>query len=126
VARKEATDRARQKAKAEGREWKRKDPSPLAHLRASEIGALSEMAACSDLLRRGYQVFRALSPSAPCDLVVLAENRCYRVEVKTAHRSGSGRLGFATRDFDPTKHDVLALVTPDGVVTYRPEWPRPS
>lgn len=103
-----------------------RDRTPMSHLNASEIGAWAEMVAASDLLRRGYQVFRAVSPSAPCDFVVVIENRCCRVEVKTAHRKKRGGLMFAQKDFDASKHDVLALVTPDGHVTYIPEWPRPS
>jgi hypothetical protein len=36
---------------------------------AGDIGALSELAACAWLLRRGYEVFRNVSPNGPADLV---------------------------------------------------------
>lgn len=44
---------------------------PVVVLTAGTQGAVSEMMAAVDLLRRGYEVFRALSPNAGCDLIAL-------------------------------------------------------
>lgn len=46
-------------------------------------GALSELRVSCDLIDRGYSVFRALSPNAPCDLVVIKAHQVLRVEVKS-------------------------------------------
>ena len=55
-------------------------------LSASTVGAISELAVCSDLLSKGYDVFRSVSPAAPCDLIAHKEGKLIRVEVKTNAR----------------------------------------
>lgn len=86
----------------------------------STVGAIAELLVSTDLLKRGYEVFRALSPSSSCDLAVLLEGRLLRVEVTTAYYNNSGVL------FHPDKKhgrafDVLALVVmKTGEVVYRP------
>ena len=35
-----------------------------------DIGAMHEMMVATDLLRRGWEVFRSVSPSSSCDLVI--------------------------------------------------------
>lgn len=90
-----------------------------AHLVPSSLGALNELRACVDLMTRGFHVFRAQSPSCPCDLIAMRESVCYRVEVRTARRSKNGRLLYPPRN--PSKSDTLACVLPDGVVVYIPD-----
>jgi hypothetical protein len=54
------------------------------------IGAINELYVSSDLMARGLSVFRALSPSCKCDLIVmLANGDIKKVEVKTGHITGS-------------------------------------
>lgn len=48
-------------------------------------GAISELVICCDLLRRGYEVFRSVSPSCSCDLAVLKDGKLLRIEVKSVH-----------------------------------------
>jgi len=57
---------------------------------------MSEMAAAIDLMKRGYEVFRALSPHCSCDLIALGPDGALRIEVRTGYRSPvSGILQFA-------------------------------
>ena len=51
------------------------------------MGAISELIISVDLLKNGYNVFRAMSPSCPCDLVVFKGDNIKRVEVKTGYRN---------------------------------------
>ena len=87
-------------------------------------GAVSELRVVVDLMERGFHVYRAMSPSCPCDLVVWKEDGpVIRVEVKTAraHRR-TGKVYFnkgAKNVFDAICH-----VTPDELI-YEPkisEW----
>jgi hypothetical protein len=55
-------------------------------LSASTIGAISELAVCADLLSKGYDVFRSVSPGAQCDLIAQKDGNLIRVEVKTNAR----------------------------------------
>ena len=76
----------------------------------SDVGATSELLVCADLLGRGFEVFRAVSPSTSCDLIALKHGRCVRIQVRTAklyHRKdGSERLHFGRGG----NHDVVAAV----------------
>lgn len=59
----------------------------------SARGATSELLAAADLLRQGYEVFRALSPSASCDLIAMKAGTTYRVQVRTGQRyAPTGKL----------------------------------
>ncbi len=58
----------------------------------------------------------ALSPSCPCDLVLLKDGNVFRMEVTTGHNSSSGRLIWTKKD--PQLHDILAVVTPDSIIYF--------
>lgn len=76
------------------------------------------MLACVDLLRRGYGVFRAISPQCACDVVAMHEGRLWRVEVRTARVNPiTGVAAFPVRPTDEC--DVYAVVAGD-VVGYLP------
>jgi Holliday junction resolvase-like predicted endonuclease len=72
-------------------------------------GAISELIVCADLIKKGYEVFRSVSPSAKVDLLIKKAHRLYSVEVKTIRVSeGTGRVD---------KRQIKA----DYLVTYFPE-----
>ena len=89
----------------------------------SFIGGACELTVASDLLRRGIAVYRSLTPVGAFDLVADYEGTLFRIEVRAAKRQGE-QLIFSRPDL---RYDVLALVTPDVTVTYRPidgcSWP---
>lgn len=81
-------------------------------------GVVSELRVAIDLLYRGYNVFRALSPNGPCDLAILKEDKLLKVEVKTAYYSPHG--GSIHMPKPRTKdYDVLASVLHDKII-YEP------
>lgn len=93
------------------------------------VGAVSELVACADLMRRGYHVFRALSPSCPSDLLVYRYDPdrwrmvdALRIQVRTAWTSGEA-IHFRLKESDRGKFDVLALVLHDDRVYYAPMIP---
>ncbi len=85
------------------------------------VGALSELRAATDLMMRGYHVFRALSPSCPCDLVAMHNGACLMIEVRTAYQREPDGHVFAPRA-RRINGVVLALVTPDAII-YEPPIP---
>lgn len=82
------------------------------------VGAIGELRVSVDLLRLGYEVFRAISATASCDLAVLQNGRLLRVEVRTGYESRhSGKI---TGNFEKQfRADILAIALPDRIV-YRP------
>jgi hypothetical protein len=89
------------------------------YLPSNFIGAASELQCAADLLRRGVHVFRSLTPCSGSDLVMDLAGELLRVEVRSAKRNGSGQLTYPRPA--EVRYDVLALVEPDGRVTYQPD-----
>jgi len=89
------------------------------------IGAINELYVSSDLMARGLSVFRALSPSCKCDLIVMLHNGdLKRVEVKTGHITGSKtgdikiRHSLCTHDAFDWLAIVLGNPTRSGTIYY--------
>ena len=70
-------------------------------------GAISEIVVSASLLKDGWDVYRAVSPSSKCDLVAIKDGIIRRVEVKTGYRYVEmGRI--LTPSSDHNEYDVLA------------------
>ena len=62
------------------------------HLSTNAMGAFVELLVCQDLMVRGYEVFRCVSPSASFDLVAYKKStkETLRIEVRTGMKNKSG------------------------------------
>ena len=58
------------------------------------VGAMSEMMVAIHLMRLGYAVFRALSPSCFCDLMAVKDGRMLRIEARTGYTTPLGKIAF--------------------------------
>lgn len=76
----------------------RYEPEPPTDLAPGDVGALGELVVSADLMRRGYAVFRALSPSCPCDLIAMKDDKLLRVEVTKGRRYLKGGCHFIPHD----------------------------
>lgn len=88
-------------------------------------GAIKEYLVIIDLLSKGFEVFRASSPSCSCDLVASKDAITLRVEVKTAKHSNLNRQHFKFDNvIQSTRHDVIAGVLSSGKIVYVPalDW----
>lgn len=84
------------------------------------IGNASELTVAADLLRHGIPVYRALTQSSSCDLIVDVDGSLLRIEVRSAKRNIDGVLRYAM-PADRNRYDVLALVESNCTITYKPE-----
>jgi hypothetical protein len=83
------------------------------------VGAIQELRVAVDLLKRGYEVFRPLSPSCSCDLLVLKDGGIKKIEVRTAYeRKYDNKLFYPNNNI---KAEYLALALPDKII-YKPEF----
>jgi hypothetical protein len=89
--------------------WTPIEPPFPARLSTGTIGALSEIVVCADLLSHGYEVFRAVSPSSSCDMIVLKNGATLRIEVRTGHKLANGLISFGTYPRDRGRSDILAI-----------------
>jgi predicted nucleic acid-binding Zn ribbon protein len=109
----------REEAKSERERYRNKI------LSSGTSGALKELAVCIDLMKMGWNVFRAVSPSCPCDLMIAKDSFSLRVEVKTGYVNLDGSIrhsGFRT-DENKMFPDIIAIVMGDGTVIYQPSLP---
>ena len=88
----------------------------------TDRGSYNELRAALALMDRGYKVFRAMSPSFPCDLIALKAGKCLRVEVRTAH-SDDGKLRWPWSSRDEGRSDALAAVFAHEVRFFNPGRP---
>lgn len=101
--------------RSENAKYRMRRPVPLS---TSTVGAISELRVSVDLLEKGYEVFRALSPSCSCDLAILKDGELKRIEVKTGYRLRSGEISRrAPRTGN--RHDILAICLSDEII-YNP------
>lgn len=73
------------------------------------VGAISEMAVSVYLMSNGYAVFRALSPSCACDLIVWKNENIYRVEVRTGYIGVNGKVSYPKALGDKGRQDIYAV-----------------
>lgn len=52
-------------------------------LPSGTVGAISEILVSADLMKKGWDVYRALSPSSYCDLIAIKNDTILKLEVRT-------------------------------------------
>ena len=80
-------------------------------------GAMHELLVCADLMKMGCHVFRAQSPSCPCDITVLVDGQLYKIEVTTGYKKSDGGISFPRKN-SRYDFDVIAVVFHSGEITY--------
>ncbi len=56
------------------------------------VGAISELIVSADLMKKGFHVFRALSPACPFDLYAMRNHKTFDIEVRTTTRNLNGEI----------------------------------
>jgi len=90
-------------------------------LSASSIGSANELLVCADLLTRGMDIYKAVSPGAPYDLLAIFAGVIIRIEVTT--RQGKCCIASAyEKKMRRRTVDMVAVVeTLTSRITYMPE-----
>ncbi len=84
------------------------------------IGAVHELNVSIDLMRKGWHVFRALSPACPADLVAYKAPHLLKIQVTKARRKNR-KIQYDPHKGEP--FDILALSFLSGKIIYIPELP---
>lgn len=96
----------------------------LNNICAGTLGAVHELVICIDLLKKGYEVFRSVSPACSCDLAIIFEGKLFRVEVTTGSYNCSGNITYPKKN--KNKFDILAICFKNGNIIYKPDLPNMS
>ena len=78
------------------------------------VGTLSELMVSTDLLIKGYEVFRAVSPACSCDLAVLKNHELKTIQVRTGYLDRKGQVKASKKGI----HDVIAIVVHGDKIYY--------
>jgi hypothetical protein len=66
-------------------------------LSTGTAGTISELTVAADLIKKGWSVFRALSPNCFCDLVAYKKGKKIRlIEVRTGRENENGEISYCT------------------------------
>ena len=85
-------------------------------LPAPTIRAINELRVILDLLSKKFEVFRAISSRASCNLAIAKDGKFHRVAIRTGFYSSAGSIHCSKLKDDV---DILAIVLWDKIV-YRP------
>ena len=88
------------------------------NLLSGTVGAMHELIVCADLMRKGFEVFRAVSPSSRFDAVVFKDGNMFRLEVTTGSAYAGGKIHYPVKD--KNRFDILAIVVWSGEILYEP------
>ena len=91
-----------------------REGNPAPELTAGTMGAISECLVIVDLLSKKFDVFRAISPSAKCDLVAFKNGNILRVEVTTGHYTSESK-NVTYPKHNPDNYDIVAVVVHDKI-----------
>lgn len=91
------------------------------NISTTTLGAVNELRVSTDLMLKGYHIFRALSPACPCDIIAMKDGICLMVEVKTGFNNGRNGKNYMSPLHDGNIFDVLAVIFTDGTIIYKPE-----
>jgi hypothetical protein len=86
------------------------------------IGAIQEYRVACDLMGRGYEVFKACSPSASCDLIAMKDSKLIRIQVRASDLKSDGSLTMPTAPKDVGRQDHYAFCFRDQIL-YDPALP---
>lgn len=72
------------------------------------VGAIAELMASVELMKAGFEVYRALSQSSSCDILGVKDGQLYGFEVRSATATKSGKLSYPTKNIR-AKNLVLVI-----------------
>lgn len=67
--------------------------SGLSYLPTGTVGAISELLAAVDLMKKGWSVFRSLCPSSEYDLIAEKNDEIFLLEVRTGRYNVGDNAG---------------------------------
>ena len=86
--------------------------------RAKTSGAIAELRVATDLLARGYHIFRSVSPASPCDLIALKDGLCITIEVRTIKVTTISKA--TCHEHEPGSIDLFAFLKANKIIYYNP------
>lgn len=81
-------------------------------LSSGTVGAAVEMLVCADLIARGFEVYRSVSPHCSGDLIASRNGKYHKIDATLGRLMKNGGISFSKRH-DKTRFDIIAAVATD-------------
>jgi len=84
----------------------------LTQIPSSTVGAIAEIIVSAELMKRGFEVYRAMSPASYSDLIAISGDNIYKIEVRTG-RYRKDKDGNLILSYPPqrTENKKIAVYT---------------
>lgn len=80
------------------------------NISSNTVGAISELMISVDLMKKGYSVFRSLSPNCFCDILAIKNDEVRKIEIRTGYLNLNGKVTYpmktSTNNGKPTEYGV--------------------
>lgn len=85
-------------------------------------GAISELIASIDLMKKGFEVYRALSPSSSSDILGYKDKKVYRFEVRTGMKipNFGGKIHLTYSKQNVRAPNMAVVILRDNEIYYYP------
>jgi len=80
------------------------------------VGAISEIIVATDLMKKGFDVYRAMSPHAFADIIVLKDGVMIQIEVRTGIKLKNNKIAYPKLNIH--NKSVAVVVYPDNGIYY--------
>ena len=84
------------------------------------VGAIAELRISSDLMAKGFEVYRALSPASSCDVLAMKKDKIFTFEVRTGHKR-NGKIYYPAKPMKAERFAVFVHQTNE--ILYEPRLP---
>lgn len=91
-------------------------------LSTGTVGAIAEIKVSSDLMIRGFEVYRAMSPASSCDVLATKNNNTYTFEVRTGYRPNATLAPVYSKN-NIRANIVAVVIHQTGEIIYLPDLP---
>jgi len=105
--------------KCQKKHEKENRPVRFNYLSTGTVGAIGELKIGIDLLSKGWEVYRALSPSSSCDLIALKGEITIKIEVRTGQVGQKNQIIYPKNNI---RAGYVAVVVPNKII-YIPDLP---
>ena len=88
-------------------------------LSTGKIGAIGELLVSVDLMKKGFEVYRALSSASSSDLIIKKDNKISTIEVRAGRILSNNEVSYPTNDI---RSDVIAvIILQQNIIKYFPD-----
>ena len=103
------------------KEFKYGGDVPIKNISSGTIGAVAELIVSLDLMKRGYEVYRALSPASSCDILALKGKKVFTIEVRTGYKSKDNKT-IITNRFNMRAKYLAIVIHRTNEIIYEPDF----